>query len=110
MVGWIRIEEGGLLLRRGVGVDGEHDTVTVPEQHRLIEVQEPEGSGVGADLVCHPCNIDDADVMALRAQHERAGLEPQIDDVDRGIVDRLEFGRKLVGEREESWPRAASRR
>ena len=103
-----RIEKGGLLDRRGGGVDGELDAV--PEQRRLIEAQEPEGPGVCADLVCHPCNIDDADVMALLAQRERAGLEPQIDDVDRGIADRLEFGRKLVGDREESWPRAASRR
>ena len=40
--------------------------------------------------------------MALQAQRERAGLEPQIDGVDSGIADRLEFGRKLVSNREES--------
>ena len=80
----------------------EYDTVTVPEQHRLIEVQESERSGVCADLVRHPCKIDDADVMALLAQLERAGLEPLIDGIDRGIADRLEFGRKLALARAES--------
>ena len=74
-----RIKKGGLLNRRGIGVGAEYDTVTVPEQHRLIEVQESERSGVCADLVRHPCKIDDADVMALLAQLERTGLEPLID-------------------------------
>src|SRR5262245_36983672 len=95
-----RIEESRLVGRRCRGVHAELDTVA--EQRRLVEVLEPEGCGVCADLFCDLCKIDNAGVMALQAELERVGLEPQIDGIDRGIADRLEFGRKLMTNREET--------
>src|SRR6476659_8009310 len=95
-----RIEKGRLVGWRCRGVDAELDAVA--EQRRLVEVLEPEGRGIRADLGCDICKIDDAGVMAFQAQLGRVDPEPQIDGVDRNVAYRLEFGRKLATDREET--------
>ena len=94
------IEEGRLLQVR-VGKIG-HECRTVPQRPRHVEVQESESTGIGADLVGHPGNIDDPNVKALLLKRERILLESQIDGIDRGIANRLDFSRKRISSREEA--------
>jgi len=61
-----RIEEGGLVERRGGWGDAQLNTLA--EQRRLAEVLQPEGRRVGTDLPCDLCKIDDAGIVALQPQ------------------------------------------
>src|SRR4029434_6903130 len=72
-----------------------------------VEVEEPEGTGVCADLVGHPGNIDDPNVKALLLERERISHKALIDGVDRSIANRLDIRRKRISSREEAdrWER-----
>ena len=84
------VEKGGLVRRRSCRVRAYLKSHA--EQGRLCEVLQPEGCGICTDLSGERCKIDDADIVAFRAQQRRIGLDPLIDAGDRGIPDCLEYG------------------